>query len=265
MTDLWRKMETRINLIIVTQTSWQRIQWLDRMPNLDLKFWKPKTPICVLFKMSPEKKQLEPLSHMAGIGDFMSFTILGGMWTYLPRWPWMNISVALSSSGTCFQQLQNSQPHLYKPPCAWAHLHVHVCILAGARTRLHPSPPVVFSPSLKDWPRLVPLLRLIDPFIVRSVFTPRTVHQVTRQTLVKCGNPETFSLRDAMSISSTAIFHRKPKGTGVTTFSCGHKQWDYTNEGQRFLWKPRTLPWQPMKHNTWLMSQCLFLLTGMKL
>lgn len=147
---------------------------------------------------------------------------------------------------------ENAQPHLYQPVCAWAHLHMHVCILEGARTCLHPtcfllhlpqSPP----PSLKHWPALLPVLRLIDLYIVRSVSTPRTVHRVTRQTLVKCGDPETFSLRDAMSISSTAIFHRKPKEARVTTFSCGHKQWDYADEVQWFLWQPKTLPWQPME------------------
>lgn len=147
---------------------------------------------------------------------------------------------------------ENSQPHLYKPPCEWAHLHVHVCILEGAWTcLLSPSPPTV-PPSLKHWPTLLPLLRLIDLFIMRSVFKPRTVYRVTRQTLVKCGDPETFSLWDAMSISSTAIFHRKPKEARVTTFSCGHKQWDYADEVQWFLWQPKTLPWQPMETQKWV-------------
>lgn len=58
-----------------------------------------------LLQINEGRKRLEPLSHMTGIGDFTSFTILGGMWDYLPLWPWVNISVDLSSSGSCFQLL----------------------------------------------------------------------------------------------------------------------------------------------------------------
>lgn len=177
----------------------------------------------------------------------MSFTILGGMSDYLPLWPWVNISVALSSSGSCLQLLPitvRTRSLIYTNQRVSS--FACACVRSGGRANMRsPSPPTV--PPLKHWAMLLPLLWLIDRFIVRSVFTPRTVHWVTRQTLVKCGDPETFSLRDAMSISSTAIFHRKPKEARVTTFSCGHKQWDYADEVWRFLRQPKTLPWQPME------------------
>lgn len=103
-------------------------------------------------------------------------------------------------------------------------LSAYACVHPWRRAHMRapdtrcPSPPIVFFPSLNYWPPLLPMLRLIDLLSVHPGFTSRTVHQVTRQTLVKCGGPQTFSLWDAMFISSTAIFHRKIKGAEVTTF-----------------------------------------------
>lgn len=101
-----------------------------------------------------KKDKLEPLSHMTGTSDFMSFTILGGMRYYLPLWPWVNISVALSSSGSCFQLLPitvrtrsliytNQRVHelICMCMCAFWRAREHACTLHAFSFTSHSFPP----------------------------------------------------------------------------------------------------------------------------
>lgn len=141
---------------------------------------------------------------------------------YLIIWSWMILkhfyTLVLLRALSCFHHSPNSQAHVHK-------LHhvqelICTCMCAFWKGCMHPTH--FFLPAPNIDPRCS-MLRFIELFNVRSGFTSRTVHQVTRQSLVKFGDPETFSLWDAMSISSTEIFHRKIKGAGVTTFPRGHK------------------------------------------
>lgn len=165
---------------------------------------------------------------MTGICDFMSFTILGRASDYLGSNEHFRTLVLLwadlvSASFLTQSKLTDKQT----PPCARAYLHMHVCILENARMHapntFSTSPPTFLSPLSEILSHITPCSDLLIFLTCVLVFTSSTVHQVTRQSLVKCDDLETVSLRDAMSISSTKIFHRKIKGAGVTAFPCGHK------------------------------------------
>lgn len=88
-------------------------------------------------KKGEKREKLEPLSHMTGICDFMSFTILGRGSDYLALnehfrthgLPWALFPPASWHN-------ENSQAFLYQLH-AWADLHKHVCILEGVLARTH--------------------------------------------------------------------------------------------------------------------------------